>query len=95
MTERCLAKWYPNSMMTVAIMASAIFMATLVSSDSTMVKMVERRSNRDTYWTTNTSFMVCQQDEELTYLVVENECVNNEELTTGMHDDRSSSVVYN
>ena len=55
---------------------------TTVSGDSTIyVETVERRSSRDIYNTMNTT-LACLYD--LTYLVVEDRCVNNEDLLRGM-----------
>ena len=55
----------------------------LLSGDSAVVEVVERRSSRDTYSIMDTYF-TCQENNELTYLVDENTCVNNEDLMRGM-----------
>ena len=61
-------------------MASAFTVITLVSSDSTVVKTVDRRFSRDVYTIMNTTF-TCNG---LTYLVTDNDCINNSELMRGM-----------
>ena len=79
-----LFKSFSSISSTLVFVAALRFSLSLVSGDSAVVEVVERRSSRDIYSTIDTT-SVCQQNNQLTYLVDENTCVNNEDLMRGTY----------
>ena len=63
-----------------------IILASLIASDVNNVPVsVTRRIGGDIYYVTSTSHFVCNNDNNVTFLVSENRCIKNEELLNGNH----------
>lgn len=85
MEENHLINWYTIAIV-MLVMINDGTRVTLVGGSSSMsevVETVERRSSRDKYVSANGE-SICFDDNNLTYLIHEDECVNNEELMRGM-----------
>ena len=62
-----------------------IILASLIASDINVPISVTRRIGGDIYYVTSTTHFVCNNDNNITFLVSENRCIKNEELLNGNH----------
>ena len=62
-----------------------IILASLIASDVNVPISVTRRIGGDIYYVTSTTHFVCNNDNNITFLVSENRCIKSEELLNGNH----------